>query len=160
MEVKDAERRAIILRKFYDGRHARDGWMALPVEASASDDERRIAANICRHLGESNLIQWKPVLGPRFGAGRITSEGIDVIEGNARPPIAVTIDSHQYSFHGSSNVQIGKGNAQNITFNADRIIAAINSSQAPSAEKEKAKSIFQSILESPLLSSVLGSFVG
>jgi hypothetical protein len=82
------------------------------------------------------------------------------IEGNASPPIAITIDSRQYSVHGSSNVQIGERNAQNIAFNADKIIAAINDSQATVEEKAHAKSVIQSILDSPLLSKIFRLFTG
>jgi hypothetical protein len=157
MIIKDADRRAVILQKFYDVRHERNDWLEMPVEASASEGERRIVYNICRQLSESGLINWKVFSGPDFnGAGRITNLGVDVIEGNVKSPIAITIDGRQISVHGSSHVQIGDGNAQNITFTADKIVAAINSSQVPPGEKEKAKSIVQSILESPLLSKLLG----
>jgi len=109
----------------------------------------------------SALIDWKGSLGPGIdGAGRITSRGIDVIEGNAPPPIAITIESRQISVHGSSNVQIGAGNAQGITIRADKVIAAINDSQATVEEKEKARSAVQSILSSPLLTKIFGWVTG
>jgi hypothetical protein len=159
--TKDSDRRAVLLQKFYDVRHVKDGRTRMPVDPSASQEERGIAYNICRQLAESGLIEWKGFLGPEVdGAGRITSQGIDVIEGNARPPIAITIDSRQYSVHGSSNVQIGEGNAQDITIRAEKVIAAINDSQATAEEKEHAKSVVQSILASPVLAKILGVFTG
>jgi hypothetical protein len=160
VETKDADRRAVILQKFYEVRHVKDGWTRMPVDPSASQEERNVAYNVCRQLGENGLIEWKGVLGAIDGAGRITSQGIDVIEGNARPPIAITIDSQQYSVHGSTNVQIGKGNAQGITICADKVIAAINGSQATVEEKEKARSAVQSILSSPLLTKMFGWATG
>ena len=148
-------------QKFYEARHVKSGFISLPVDPSASEEERFIAANICRQLGESGLIDWKGSLGPGIdGAGRITSRGIDVIEGNAPPPIAITIESRQISVHGSSNVQIGAGNAQGITIRADKVIAAINDSQATVEEKEKARSAVQSILSSPLLTKIFGWVTG
>jgi len=97
-----------------------------------------------RSLRRTGLIDWKEGLaGEPEGMGRITSRGVDVIEGNATPPIAITIDRRQFSVHASSNVQIGEGNAQDINFTAEKIVASINSSTATPAEKEKAKSLFQ-----------------
>lgn len=154
--IKDSDRRAVMLQKFYDARHVQDGWTRLPVDPSASQEERNKAANICRQLADSGLLEWKPVVGQADGAGRITSQGIDVIEGNATSPIAITIDSRQYSVHSSSHVQIGEGNAQGITIRADNVIAAINHSQATADEKAKAGSIVQSILASPLLTKIFG----
>jgi hypothetical protein len=161
MAIKDSDRRAVILQKFYEARHVKGGFISLPVDPSASEEERLIAANICRHLGESGLIEWKGFLGPEVdGAGRITSLGIDVVEGNTPAPIAITIDSRQYSVHGSSNVQIGEGNAQGITIRADKVIAAIDHSQATDEEKEKARSIVKSILASPFLTKIFGWVTG
>jgi hypothetical protein len=155
MVVRDSDRRAIILHKFYDGRHAQQ-WIGLPVDASTSREEQIIAANICHQLAQSGLIEWKALAGESVGMGRITSRGIDVIEGNATAPIAITIDSRQYSVHGSTNIQIGEANAQGITFHTDKLIAAINNSTATNEEKEKAKSLLQGILASPLLTKIFG----
>lgn len=44
------------------------------------------------------------------GMGRITARGIDVVEGNARAPITVTLHHHSVSVSHSSNVQIGDSN--------------------------------------------------
>ncbi len=161
MAVKDSDRRAVMLKKFYEARHVRGRFISMPVDPTASEEERLIAANICGQLAESGLIEWKPLLGPGIeGAGRITSHGIDVMEGNAPPPIAITIDSRQYSIHGSSNVQIGEGNAQNITILADKVRAAINSSQVTDEEKAEARSVLQSILANPLLAKIFGWMTG
>ncbi|MGP0059953.1 MAG: hypothetical protein ACLPID_11775 [Beijerinckiaceae bacterium] len=153
--IKDSDRRAIVLQKFYDERHSK-GWGGLPVAPAASKEEQIITANICQQLSQNGLIEWKGLGGEPVGMGRITARGIDVIEGNAIAPIAITIDSRQFSVHGSSNVQIGDGNAQDIKLNAERIVAAINNSSATAEEKEKAKSIWQSLLDNPLLAKALG----
>jgi hypothetical protein len=89
----------------------------------------------------------------------ITGLGVDVVEGNVRSPIAITID-RRVTGSGSSHVQVGDGNVQDIHMTADKIVAAINSSTASEAEKEKAKSLLQRVLENPLLSTVTGWFGG
>jgi hypothetical protein len=158
MPIKDADRRAVLLRKFYDARHTTE-WAPLPVEPSASREDQIIAANICRQLAQSGLIEWNGLGGdPAEGNGRITSRGIDVVEGNATAPIAITIDSRQYSISDSQNVQIGKGNAQGVTLNAEKIVAAINSWTATAQEKEEAKSLLQSVLDNPLLKKAFEIF--
>jgi hypothetical protein len=56
--VKDADRRAVILRKFYDERHIRS-WVGFPAEPNATHEDKLITANICYQLDESGLIEWK-----------------------------------------------------------------------------------------------------
>jgi hypothetical protein len=155
MPVTDADRRAVVLRKFYDARHSQ-GWLSVPVESAASKEEKVIAANICRQLGQSMLIEWKGLEGTTEGMGRITNIGIDVVEGNLKPPIAINVDSRQFTIHNSSNVQIGDGNAQDLSLAADKIVAAINGSSASEQEKAQARSLVQSIINSPVLSKLLG----
>jgi hypothetical protein len=93
------------------------------------------------------------------GMGRITNLGVDVIEGNIKAPIAISID-RSISVSGSNLVQIGDGNTQDIRINSDKIVAAINQSTATLGEKEDAKSLLQKILENPLLSKIFGMFTG
>jgi len=90
---------------------------------------------------------------------RITNLGVDVIEGSTKPPIAITID-RRVTITGSSHVQVGDSNVQDIHMKADKIVAAINSSTATEAEKEEAKSLLQRVLANPLLSTVTGWFSG
>jgi hypothetical protein len=154
--VKDADRRAVILRKFYDERHIRS-WVGFPAEPNASQEDKLITANICYQLYESGLIEWRtpssdrrPMRGLPEGMGRITNLGVDVIEGNTKAPIAISID-RSISVSGSTLVQIGDRNTQDIRVNADKIVAAINQSTATLTEKEDAKSLLQKILLNPLL---------
>ena len=153
MTVKDFDRRALVLRKLYDERHS-DRFLPVPFDPSTARDEQETTARICRQLSESGLIEWCPTLGESQGSARITARGIDVIEGKTTSPIAINI------VHSSSNVQIGEGNAQSFTFSGEKIVAAINNSNAPTAEKEKAKSAWQSVLDSSVLTKVIGLFTG
>lgn len=112
MDITDADRRAVILRQFYDKRHA-ESWVNPSADLSNDIQEQNITNNICRQLKQGNLIEWNEILsGPGFG--RITNLGVDVIEGNTVAPMAITIDSRKISVHGSSNVQIGNQNVQRI----------------------------------------------
>jgi hypothetical protein len=157
-DVAWSSKMLIGVQSCFDERHTR-GWIALPVDSSASKEERIITANICEQLAQSQLIDWRSVGSEPMAMGRITSRGVDVVEGNATPPIAITIgtvESRQYSVHGSSNAQIGDGNVQDVTFRGERIIAAINNAEATEREKEKAKSLLQSVLDNPLLNKILG----
>jgi hypothetical protein len=112
---KDSDRRLLALQTFYDQRHRQD-WTPFPGDPATSQEERAVAVNIGQQLAQSGLIEWKPNLGTGSGMGRITNRGVDVIEGNAPSPIALTVDARQYSVAGSSNVQIGDGgNRMNVT---------------------------------------------
>jgi hypothetical protein len=154
--VKDADRRAVILQKLYAKRHAQS-WVGLPLEAH-TQEEQIIEFNICNQLHQSGLIEFKP-MNPYGGAAQISNLGVDVIEGNAKPPIAISID-RSISVSGSTFVQIGNDNTQDIRIDADKIVAAINHAAATSTEKEDAKTLFQKVLENPLLSKIFGLFTG
>lgn len=121
MTEKDSDRRARVLRTLYDTRHQID-WRPMPAANQAlSSEEVKILLNICRQLAESELIEWKTLAGWQFGLARITSQGIDVIEGNIASPIALTVDARRISVTGSANVQIGDGD--NILHARDTDIA-------------------------------------
>jgi hypothetical protein len=93
------------------------------------------------------------------GMGRITNLGVDVVEGNTAAPIAISID-RSISVSGSTHVQIGDGNVQDLHMNADKIVGAINRSTATGAEKEEAKSLLARLLDNPILSRIVGLIVG
>jgi hypothetical protein len=155
MLIKDADRRKVILQRIYDERHEHS-WTAFPLPEITSQDEQIIAANICRQLDQAGLIEWKtPAPGQPLGMARIRDLGVKVIEGKINSPIAITID-RRVTIAGSSHVQIGDGNVQDIRMNAEKIVVAINSSTATEAEKEEAKSLLQRVLDNPLLSRFIG----
>ena len=159
MPIKDADRRAVILQRLYDNRHARS-WTGFPLPEIASPEEKIIAVNICVQLQQAGLIEWKTnSRGQPEGMARITGLGVDVIEGNAKSPIAITID-RRVTITGSSHIQVGDSNVQDIHMNADKIVAAINSSAVTEAEKEEARSLLQRVLENPLLSRLIGLLGG
>jgi hypothetical protein len=156
--MTDADRRAVVLRKFYEVRHSSERyWM--PDDGSVTGEDEIITTNICRQLDEHGLIDWRASPRGRGGMGRITSHGIDVVEGSARTAIAISIDK-RISISGSRHVQVGDGNTQDVRIDAERVVTAINQSDATVTEKEEAKTLFKTLMENPLLSKILGSFAG
>jgi hypothetical protein len=156
LPVKDAYRRALILQKLYDVRHTQ-GWTRLPLEANNTQEEQIIEFNICDQLRQNGLIEFQPYYS-HVGDAKITDLGVDVIEGTKEASIAISID-RRVSVSGSAFVQIGNENTQDIRINSDKIVAAINDSSATLTEKEDAKSLFQKVLENPLLSKIFGLFM-
>jgi hypothetical protein len=152
--MTDADRRAIVLRKFYEVRHSHQ-WYRMPDDRNITKEDAFTTVNICTQLDQNGLIEWKPYY--EGGAGRIKSQGVDVIEGNAQPPIAISIDK-RISISDSKHVQVGHGNTQDISFNAEK--AAINRSSATVTEKEEAKTLLKTLMENPILSKIFGSFLG
>jgi hypothetical protein len=158
--MKDTELRGLILRKYYDLRgedlfqwtdeHFKD--LPQPWGFDAKDLFR-----ICDQLAEEKLIEWHPALdnmGRTIGGlGKISAYGVDVIEGEKAPPISITFDHSQHvSVLNSTGVQIGDSNVQGVSI--DKIIIAIDRSNAVEAQKEEAKSLLKKFLEHPLVVSI------
>jgi len=154
--MTDVDRRAVVLRKFYEERHSSQ-WYRMPDDPNITDEDKFITFNICNQLDQNGLIEWQPYH-EGVGVGRIKSQGVDVIEGNAPPPIAISIDK-RISISDSKHVQVGHGNTQDISFNAEKVVAAINRSSATVTEKEEAKTLLKTLMENPILSKIFGSFL-
>ncbi|MEX0808799.1 MAG: hypothetical protein WD044_08720 [Dongiaceae bacterium] len=139
--MRDNEIRGMVLKTLYDLRHTSD---LINVDQSFNMPEanENVLHNIFEQLNESRLVMWRPVVGG-LGVARITSFGVDVVEGEAKPPISVVID-HSINVHSSSNVQIGKGNVQNID-DMEKLNIAIDQSTANHAEKAEARSLLASL---------------
>jgi hypothetical protein len=155
--MKDSDARGLVLRRLYDIRHQLDradasDFVGLPIEA-------KVLPNILDQLAQQNLIEWNPARGAmgRYLAfmARITAFGVDVVEGNTVPPISVTIDS-SITVQGSQGVQIGgQGNTQTVTMDVEKLINAVDGSNASETEKAEAKSLLHKIGESKLVQEVL-----
>ncbi len=63
------------------------------------------------------------------------------------------------NFHGSSNVQIGDHNTQNIINVFNDLIQKIEASSASEEEKTKVKSLLGEFLKHPLVTSIVGAAV-
>jgi hypothetical protein len=162
--MKDSELRGLILQKYYEKR--REQWSQWKTEdfSDLPDTIEFDAVDLyraCDQLAEYGLIDWKPLRGHKNqtvgGVGKISAAGVDVVEGNSRPPISIVLDqSHHIAVHHSSNVQVGHGNVQDVTVQVEKIIGAIDKSSASEEEKKEAKSLLKKFLEHPLVSSIAG----
>lgn len=114
--MKDVDLRGIVLEKFYEVRN-HEACMVNPLELPGLDliepNHVRLL-NICEQLAEHGLLHWRSLKGmtTEGGMGKISARGVDVVEGTARAPIAITI--HTISVSQSSNVQIGDSNTQDV----------------------------------------------
>src|ERR1700730_582054 len=159
--MKDNEIRGIVLQRYYDKR--RDGefqWSNEDVQdltRTAGFDHVDLF-RACDQLAEHGLIDWDPIRhGTQTiaGAGKITAFGVDVIEGNTKPPISITL-GHSISIQGSSNVEIGSHNIQDISVEIGKLVSAFDQSNARDEEKEEAKTLLKKFWEHPLVTSVAG----
>jgi hypothetical protein len=57
-------------------------------------------------------------------------------------------------------VQIGDRNVQDIRLDSETIFAAVDKSAAMTPEKQEAKTLWQKVIDSPILSRIIGSIVG
>lgn len=155
--MKDNELRGIILQKFYDVRHEQYDVSLGNIAGWFPEIEQNVICNICEQLAESRLIRWRSIRGNsgNLGRGKITSEGVDVIEGNKAPPISIN-----YHVKDSQYVQIAAGNIQNADVDIGKLIVAVDHSNASDSEKQKAKSILQSLLENPIIQAVWRNVFG
>jgi hypothetical protein len=160
--MKDSELRGIVLQKFYDVRHKID-WFNLNALSTHIAADFMQLANVCDQLGQHGLIEWKPIkslAGTIDGQGKITARGVDVIEGTARAPITITLHDQSIKVTGSTNVQIGNSNQQNINTKITSLMNAIDSMNASENEKKEAKSLVEKILTNPLVAAAIGALLG
>jgi|SRR5665213_11482 len=160
--MTDGELRGIVLEKFYELRHQQD-IVSLRDITSIDPNQWTQIANICDQLAQHNLITWKPIksmVGIFDGMGRITADGVDVMEGAAPAPIAIVLHDHSIAVSGSSHVQIGNSNVQGINLHIDKLIAAVDHSHASDIEKAEAKSLLEKLVSNPLVRAVWGAVFG
>jgi hypothetical protein len=138
--MTDGEMRGVVLRKLYEKRFDRGGFVAVPFDDLSNQRERTVLDHICDQLGPHGLIKWKPLGSGHGGMAKITADGIDAIAGTARSPITITLHNHSVSVTGSNN-QVGNHNSQ--TTNVGKIIAAIDNATASETEKKEAKGLLE-----------------
>ena len=159
--MKDNDLRGLILRKYYEKRRVGltfltdDDFKDLP---QPLDFDQNDLFRICDQLAEYGLLKWIPARGSMGetigGRGQIIALGVDVIEGNAPSPVAITIQ--HVSVQNSTGVQIGNGNVQDLSVHIGKIVSAIDHSTASEGQKAEAKSLLKKFLEHPLLASIAG----
>ena len=150
--MNDSDLRATVLRQFYERRrNASPRWTEADVPKGIVPRDFYL---ICNLLAEHKLIKWDPfdpeqveVFG---GFGTITSLGVDVLEGTVRSPIAIGIANQ---FRGATMPPgIQTDTSANLTISD--LVKAIESSNAPDAEKDKARLLLGDFLRHPVVTSI------
>jgi len=161
--MKDSEVRGIVLERFYDARHKVE-WLSLDALSTHVTVQWTQLANICEQLGQHGLITWKALKelhGTATGMGRITAHGVDVVEETARAPITITLHHDQsIKVSGSTNVQIGNSNTQNVQNQLGELVDIIDKMNAAPREKQEAKSLIEKITSNPLVVAAWGTVLG
>lgn len=153
--ITDTALRGLVLQAFYERRQSRDflvptaGW----IDEKADSDE---LCRISEQLGEHGLIEWEPTY--EGGAGRITALGVDVVEGQRQPGIAVQLVHNHYAttISGSTNVIVGNNNTQQVNAAFEELLRAIDAYSGSDAEKEKSKGLLAQLASSPVFAQVVG----
>lgn len=148
--MTDYELRGELLRKLYERRQ--EGFVSIGADGFQNSVERD-EARIAQQLVEHGLITFKAANDRLGGRAQITAQGVDVVEGHAKPDIAINIS-------GSSNFQIGDHNSQTIHAGVQALVETINTSDADPSEKAEAKSLLRQFLEHPLVSAVASGAIG
>ena len=147
--MNDSDLRATVLRRFYERRRTKSfRWVEADVPEGIAPRDFYL---ICNVLAEHKLIEWDPfdpnqteVFG---GFGRITTLGIDVLEGSACSPISIGITQE---FSGTT----GQPGSQAITspsMTIGDLVKAIETSNAPDSEKDKARLLLGDFLRNWLV---------
>jgi hypothetical protein len=169
--VKDSELRGIVLRFLYD--HRREDVVLFGLIQGATEIPESVDQKdwlrACGHLSDYNLIEWDPFIdhtgdGVLGGAAKINAFRTDVVEGSREPPIPMVLDQRQYiNVISSQAVQIAGANSQQQQSLADtfeKVVNALDNANVSEAEKNKARSILVTLLESKAATAILGPIAG
>jgi hypothetical protein len=155
--MKDSELRAIALQRFYAERRRNSKiWN----ESDVPDGVNPIDFfDVCGQLAQHGLIDWEPIrdmFTVKSGQGKITASGVDVVEGNSKPSIAITFDQRgTVNINGSNNI-VGDNNLLRL----EKVNSEISQSNFSEGEKAEAKSLWQKVCDNKLLNTVVGSIFG
>lgn len=156
--MTDQELRSDLLANLYT--HRAQDWVQIGIGASACPEEKE-KIRIAEQLAQYGLIEFKMLNRHLGGMARIKAAGVDVMEGTAKSPLAITIDQSQtINVSGSSNFQIGDGNTQTINDGIAVLVQEIEKSGGSAEEKAEAKSLLRRVLEHPLVAAIAGGAVG
>jgi hypothetical protein len=161
--MKDSEARGLVLQRLYKFRERPGGWLQ-PSDFTDVPVSQESLPRIVGYLVEQHFADWKPVrsgshMGIEHFIARITSAGVDVVEGTVEAPPTITIMDNSIKVQGSIGVQIGQGNTQTLTMDTEKLIVAVDNAQASLTEKEEAKSLLRKIAENKLVQTVITSWL-
>lgn len=172
--MKDSELRALVLQVFYDQRKGgylginTGGVPPLQVDGMNEQDVLRISAQ----LGEYGLIEWNGIDGSSgdlmAGVGKINAFGVDVIEGERQSPLPIQIDQSQHVQHihiegQHGGVQVAGAHSHQEQSNhqhIEKLISAIDGASVSEADKQKAKGLLATFLQSSAAGALFGPAVG
>ena len=161
--MKDNELRGIVLAKYYDRR--REQHIDLKPDDFGVPVSKLDILHISSQLADHGLIKFVPAHSGQgqlvAGRGRILASGVDVVEnGGIKSPIKIAFDhSSHVTVTNSSHVQLGNGNTQIGDISIQKLITAIDHSQASDSDKKEAKSILGKLLEHPLVNTIVGKLI-
>tara|TARA_R110001583_G_C5601209_1_gene404528 strand:+ start:78 stop:650 length:573 start_codon:yes stop_codon:yes gene_type:complete len=169
--MKDNELRGVILQKYYERRRS-------PLSMFKENDfdpqiSKEDILHISEQLSQHHLIDWKPIKnGARLvdGGGKITADGIDVIENKGKNSSIQIHIPQSININNSNGVQIGNDNTQTLTILSQdnlqlfkKIESTVNNELSTSAEKEEILSklkALESSLGKPSCVSSYQKFIG
>lgn len=159
--MRDVELRGAILQRFYDYRH-RGILQLTDIVAAVRGTEALLAASISEQLAKAGLVEWKTskTMTGVGGIGRITAEGVAVIEGHREP--LITLSLHGRGVVGGARASlrmVGPLASANPAL-LDKALAAIDQTSSPLADKAAAKTLIRELGANPLAWSALRAMFG
>ena len=160
--VKDNEIRGLLLQRYYERR--REGIQALEPSEFGGRLTKEEINHVSVQLIENGLVGGEVAESMDQGLqevfGRITAQGVDVVEGSARAPISIHLTQDKsITVTGSQGVVIGDSNTQSVRMEIDKLVQAIDGSSASATEKAEAISKLRAFLGLPLVSTLVGGAI-
>ena len=82
---------------------------------------------------------------------------VEISKDSAIPKPSQNTTTNHINIHGSTGIQIGDHNVQNLQVALKEVLASIDKADAPREEREEAKSRLNAFLAHPLVSSAVGA---
>jgi hypothetical protein len=113
-------------------------------------------------LAEYRLIDWTPVadksgMGLLGGFARINQAGLDVLKGGLQPHIDIRLEQSQgRSGPGARKAATSTSEQRKVAEAFEKIIIALEQSNAPEVERRRTKTLLHKILDSNIAASLCG----
>jgi hypothetical protein len=82
---------------------------------------------------------------------------LTISKDSALPTSSLSTTTNHISIHGSTGIQIGDHNVQNLQVALKEVLASIDNADAPREDREEAKSRLNAFLEHPLVAAAVGA---
>jgi hypothetical protein len=164
--MKDSVVRGCLLQLLYERRSADSipfgqGEQAIPPPGGIN---RRDWLRAVAQLSEYHLIDWTPLedqsgMGLLSGFAKINDLGIKVLEGGVASPIRISFDESRRTTvreNQQASTTPATPQQQAVTEALEKVIIAINQSDASDREKNEVKSLLRKLLYSKVTTRVLG----